>query len=176
MMRSSEDKVKIKSLSRALNILDCYTTDRIELGITEICDLLNLNKSHVHNVVSTFEHHGYLVKNPENNKYRLGFHILKLSNIINSNMTELDFIRPHIRKIAKETNEIVYYGILNDDHVLYLDYASTSGTIHERPKMGVMAPTYCSATGKAMMAYLPTSEVENFFKGGVKAFTEQTII
>jgi DNA-binding IclR family transcriptional regulator len=169
------DNVKVKSLSKALNILECFSVDKPELGITELCDMLGLFKSNVHNIVTTFEQHGFLTKNPQTSKYRLGLNILKLSNIISSNLHERDFILPHIKRIANETEEMVYYGILHKRLLLYLDFACTSGTIIEKSKMGVTAPLYCTATGKAIMAYLPEEELEEIFQDGFHKFTERTI-
>lgn len=169
------EESKVKSLSKALDVLDCFSVDEPELGITEICNKLGLYKSNVHNIVSTFEKHGYLTKNPHTNKYKLGLNILKLSNIISSNLHERDFIQPHIKQIANETDEIVYYAILHNKQVLYLDYACTSGTIMETSKMGVMAPVYCTATGKAMLAFLPDDELESLLQDDFAQFTENTI-
>jgi IclR family KDG regulon transcriptional repressor len=169
------ENVKVKSLSKALNVLECFSVDKPELGITELCSMLGLFKSNVHNIVTTFEQHGFLTKNPLTSKYKLGLNILKLSNIISSNLHERDFILPHIKKIANETDEMVYYGILHKRLLLYLDFACTSGTIIEKSKMGVTAPLYCTATGKAIMAYLPEIELDEIFRDGFHKFTERTI-
>jgi DNA-binding IclR family transcriptional regulator len=166
---------KVKSLSKALNILECFSVEQPELGITELCVKLGLFKSNVHNIVTTFEQHGFLTKNPANNKYRLGLNILKLGNIISSTLHERDFVFPHIKQIANETNEIVYYGILHNGNVLYLDYASTASSIIETSRMGVTAPSYCTATGKAMMAFLPRQDLDEILNVEFHKFTDKTI-
>jgi IclR family KDG regulon transcriptional repressor len=169
------EDAKVKSLSKALDVLECFSVEQPELGITEICSMLGLYKSNVHNIVATFEKHGYLTKNPLNSKYRLGLNILKLSNIISSTLHERDYIKPHIKQIANETDEIVYYAIMHHKEVLYLDYACTSGTIMETSKMGVMAPVHCTATGKAMLANLSDSDLNGIFTDDFQKFTEWTI-
>lgn len=169
------DEPKVKSLSKALSILECFSAERPELGITDICGMLRLNKSNVHNIVSTFERHGYLTQNPETNKYRLGLSILKLGNIISSSIQDRDVILPHIKQIANETDEIAYYGIMHENSLLYLDYACTSGSIFEKSKMGVTAPLHCTATGKAMLAYLPENKLEEILQMEFKVLTEWTI-
>jgi IclR family KDG regulon transcriptional repressor len=166
---------KVKSLSKALNVLECFSVEQPELGITELCGKLGLFKSNVHNIVSTFEQHGFLTKNPVNNKYRLGLNILKLSNIISSTLHERDFVFRHIKQIAQETNEIVYYGIMHNFNVLYLDYASTASSLIETSRMGVTAPMYCTATGKAMMAFLPQKDLDEICKDELHKFTDKTI-
>jgi Transcriptional regulator len=172
---------KIKSLSKALNLLECFSVERPELGITDLCNMLGLYKSNVHNIVSTLEKHGYLMKNPQTSKYRLGTRILRLSHIISKTLRERDFILPHITQIANETEEVVYYGVLHGRSVMYLDYAHTtsnvsSGTMYEISRMGATAPVHCTATGKAMLAYLPRHELDDILDGPFQAFTDRTIV
>ena len=64
-----EPTSKVKSLAKALRVLECFANDRPELGVTEIAKMLGLQKSTVHNIVSTFEDLGYLQQNQETGKY-----------------------------------------------------------------------------------------------------------
>ena len=67
----------VKSLHKAIAVLECFTTQEPELSITEISSKLGLYKSTVHNIVSTFEQHGYIERNPQTNKCHLGMKVLK---------------------------------------------------------------------------------------------------
>ncbi|GJM70350.1 IclR family transcriptional regulator [Paenibacillus macerans] len=169
------EESKVKSLSKALDVLDCFSVDEPELGITEICNKLGLYKSNVHNIVSTFEKHGYLTKNPHTNKYKLGLNILKLSNIISSNLHERDFIQPHIKQIANETDEIVYYAILHNKQVLYLDYACTSGTIMGDVQDGRHGSSVLHRDGKSDAGFFAGRRTRKLAAGRFAQFTENTI-
>ncbi len=54
-----EKDVKVKSLQKALEVLNCFI-DKQPLGITEISQQLGLYKSNVHNILVTFKNMGYL--------------------------------------------------------------------------------------------------------------------
>ncbi len=55
----NEAEVKVKSLQKALEILNCFTK-KSSWGVTEISEQLDLNKSNVHNILTTFKAMGYL--------------------------------------------------------------------------------------------------------------------
>lgn len=169
----------VKSLSKALKILECFSTDEPELGITEISEKLDLYKSNVFNIIATFEKHGYLEQNPDNHKYKLGVKLLQLSYIVSSNINFRGIILPYMEKIGKETGECVYLSIPNVDEgeVIYLDSYYPSQLLQRSISMlGERAPMYCTGIGKAIMAYLPMQTIEKIIAKGLRKFTENTIL
>lgn len=169
------EEIKVKSLYKALKILDCFTVNHPEQGITEISEQLGLYKSNVHNIVDTFVKAGYLEQNPENEKYRLSFKILELGNVISSNMNIRTLIVPYMQQLADFTNETVYLGMPNETEVIYLDSCSPAQRLSTRQMLGVKAPLYCTGIGKAMLAYLPGETVNSVVAKGLKRYTDNTI-
>ena len=45
----------VKSLARALTVLECFTTAEPELGVTDIATKLGMQKSTIYNILSTFQ-------------------------------------------------------------------------------------------------------------------------
>ena len=82
----AEDEIKVKSLYKSLKVFECFKAETPELGITQISEMLGLNKSNVYNIVSTFEHAGYLEKDEATGKYKMGLKILEFAYIINENL------------------------------------------------------------------------------------------
>ncbi len=83
--RESEDKqlasdkvdIKIKSLHKALTVLDCFA-EKQPLSITEISDKLGLYKSNVYDILTTFAAMGYLDKSEESSKFFVGKKLIRL--------------------------------------------------------------------------------------------------
>jgi len=169
------EEIKVKSLYKALRVLDCFSVNQPELGITEISERLGLYKSNVHNIVDTFVKAGYLEQNPENEKYRLGMKILELGHVISSNINLRKLILPYMQELADFTNETVYLGIPNEGEVIYLDSSSPKHQLSTRSMLGVKAPLYCTGIGKAMLAHLPEEVLHSIFAKGLKKFTDHTI-
>jgi IclR family KDG regulon transcriptional repressor len=170
-----EPEVKVKSLYKALKVLECFTAREPELGITEISDKLGIYKSNVHNIVTTFEKTGYIEKNPGNGKYRLGLKILELAYIINFNISIREIVVPYMQEIANKANETVYFGIPREGQVLYLDSAYPRNSSLTRSMLGEKAPMYCTAIGKAMLAWFDNNEIMDILSQKVIKFTDNTI-
>lgn len=173
-MKQENDKIKVKSLVKAMNLLECFTFEKPELGVSEIANMLNLPKSTVHNIASTFKVMGYVDINPENSKYFLGTKLLHFSYIINSHLGMQKLFLPSLQKISDMVGETVYLGIPHGKEVLYIESLAPMGVSLVRNILGERASMYCTGLGKAMLAFLPNKLelIENF---KYKKFTENTI-
>ena len=80
-----------------------------------------------------------------------------------------------MQRIADLTKETVYLAVPVEDEVVYLDSCSPYGVIPARDLQGGRAPMYCTAIGKAMLAYLPEKIIQTYEKRKLEKFTENTI-
>ena len=96
----------VQSLGKALNILECITEHK-ELGTRELARMTGYNRSSVHRMLVTFQKHGYLVQNSENNKYRLGMKFLKLGTIAVQRFDIRAYARPAMKALSAELNESI---------------------------------------------------------------------
>lgn len=174
-----DKKIKVKSLEKALKILECFSVDQPELGIAQIAESLDLYKGNVHNIVSTFEKMGYLEQNPVNKKYRLGIKLLEFTYIINSNIGYQNFVYDIICEIAAELSCRVYFAIPKNNKVFYLNNAHYPTKYHVTPYriiIGETAPMYCTSLGKAMLAFMPEDRREEILRLPRKKYTRNTIL
>lgn len=174
-MGNLED-VKVKSLQKAIEILNCFAK-KPSLGITEIATMLNLNKSNVHSILSTFKAMDYLEQDPESGKYHLGVAVFSLCRALGDNFSITQVAKPYLQELSNETNERVYLGIPREDQVVYLDamYPAESTNLM-RTIMGENAKMYCTGIGKAMLAYYPQETIEQYVSKELVPYTEKTII
>lgn len=170
-----EDKYTVKSLVKATHVLECFSVDKPELGISEIARMLHIQKTTVFNILATFESCGYVTQNPKTGKYHLGLKVLHLGYIVNCHMGLRDIFLPYLKRIADITQELCYFGILDQQEVLYIEVAYPSNNQHTRNILGERAPLYCTGLGKAMLAYIPDDERERVLSQELKKYTEHTI-
>lgn len=170
-----EQDFKVKSLAKAMRILECFSTSRPELGITEIAQMLSLHKSTVHNIANTLEQMEYLEQNQETGKYYLGIKLLQFSYIINNHMGLQRFFLPCMKNIARMVNMTVYLGIPYGNNVLYIECTFPDENNRWRHILGEHAPMHCTGIGKAMLAYLPIAQQEAYLSGPLERFTDATL-
>lgn len=151
---------KVKSLGKALRVLECFSVKTPELGVTEIADRLGINKSNAYNIIKTFSDLGYLEKRPSG-KYALGIKMLEYSFIVNENLGYPRAIYDILSDVSQQTNEIVYFAIPHADKALYLYVVHPLSLMQSYPYreiLGETAPLYCTGIGKAMLAFMPENE------------------
>lgn len=175
MDKDFDQQAKVKTLGKAIKILECFSIEEPELGITQISNKLGIYKSSVHNIITTLESYGYIEKNLSNDKYRLGLKMLQFSYIISNQIGFRYSVHPYLQEIAKEFSESCYFAIPNDLSVLYLDAAYPMGMVAFRTVVGDRAPLYCTGIGKAMLAYMDDKAIETVKARGFEKFTENTI-
>ena len=170
----ADGEVKIKSLGKALRVLDCLV-GQDEMGVTEIGEALGLGKSNVCDILSTFEAFGYVHQSQRSGKYRLGYRVLELSHALSSSLGFRRTVYPHIKRLADSINETVYLGVPDDFDVIYLDAAYPGHESMTRSMLGDRAPMYCTGIGKAILSRLPEEKWQLLAGQPLKSYTASTI-
>lgn len=171
----TEKEAKVKSLQKALEVLNCFV-ERQPLGVTEISEQLGLYKSNVHNILMTFKSMGYLEQDADTGKYRLGMEIFSLSKAARENMTASQIVPPYMKRIVEEVNETVYLSIPREDQIIYLDAVYPANQFYSGgPVTGERAEFYCTGVGKAILAKFSDAEVERILSRPKTSYTEYTV-
>ena len=80
-IKREKDNYTIQSVSHALDILESFTKNEDELGVTGLSKRLGLHKNNVFRLLATLEHRGYIEQNHATENYRLGPKTLQLGSI-----------------------------------------------------------------------------------------------
>ena len=66
---------QLESVERALRVLGCFTAQTPELRLTDIANMLGINKVQALRLASTLESQGFLIRDPRSKYYRLGLRL-----------------------------------------------------------------------------------------------------
>ncbi|NLI93424.1 MAG: IclR family transcriptional regulator [Peptococcaceae bacterium] len=166
----------VQTLERALDILEVLARSEESLGVTEIGNRIGLHKSTVHRILQTLCYRGYVEKEKDRERYRLGIKIIELGirffNDLEIRKVAANFLGP----LAKSFDEVVHLVLLDDGEVVYIDKRESSQLVSLHSKVGRRAPMHCTAVGKAILSTLPEEEVRHILKTkGMPGFTHKTI-
>lgn len=174
-MKDVGTEAKVKSLQKALEILECFV-EKQPLGVTEISEKLGLYKSNVHNILMTFKAMGYLEQDPDSGKFYLGMEIFTLSRALRENLDISRLAVPFMRKIAEECKEVVYLSVPRGDEIVYLEAVyPDSQKLYGTTVTGDRAKMYCTSAGKAILSRMSKKERDELLQGPLTALTEYTI-
>ncbi|MBW1973760.1 MAG: IclR family transcriptional regulator, partial [Deltaproteobacteria bacterium] len=166
----------MKTVRKALAILNSFTQDVKPLGVTEIAKKLGIHKSSSHALLAALKDEGYVVFDPETRKYYLGFKILELARKISYKRDLRDLSLPIMQELSKRCDEDVALNILVEGKRVCISLVESRYFVRQFVPLGKALPLHCSAAGKVLMAYLSQKEIEAIIKNyGLPAFTPNTI-
>lgn len=167
----------IQSVVHALDIIESFRgRNKDDLGVTELSDRLKLHKNNVFRLLATLETRGYIEQDKFTGNYRLGIKTFEMGQVFLNQTSILKQARAVMEELVNTCNETVYIAVLRCDRVVYLDIAETTQSIRVANRVGQMLPAYCTAVGKAQVAFLGEHELAKIFPDAkLPAFTDNTI-
>lgn len=157
-----------QSLERGLAILSSFNSQRPLIGVSELSRELELSRSTAHRYIATLAQLGYLHQDPDSKRYRLGPKVLDLGFSAINSMDLREISAPHLRKLSDTTQHTVNLAILDGPDVVYIERCRTAqpgqADIDLNLHVGARLPAYCTAMGKAILAFVPEKRREEIIE------------
>jgi len=173
---SDVDEAPLRSFDKGLTVLEGLA-DRGRQGVTtvELGRLLGLHRTTVHRFLQTLARRGYAEQVSDSDRYRVGLKVLGLASATMAGLKVRDVAMPLLEALNEETNETVHLVMLDQGEVVTIDRVEAEQPVALRTYIGARRPAYCSAAGKAMLAYMPLSQVDAILARGMPPRTPRTI-
>jgi IclR family KDG regulon transcriptional repressor len=165
----------IRAVDRALNVLLCFSRDTPELTMTQIAENVELNKSTVHRLLATLERKRFIERNPNTGSYKLGIRMLQMAYLTMEANDLRKLASPFMNRLCEQHGENVNLAVLDENDVLYLDVIESPKRVKLAASVGQRLPAFSTASGKAILAYLPVEGVRHILSLGMPQHTEYTI-
>lgn len=166
----------VQSVDRALHILTLISTKKEGYGVTEISNKIDLNKTSVYRMLSTLVRHGLVEQDAETEKYKLGYKVLELSSTLLESIDLRAEAKAYLKELSRFTNEVIHLVVYNRGEIVYIEKLEGNETLRTHSKVGARAPVHCTSLGKAILAFLPASEVIKVIeRKGLSKHTDKTI-
>lgn len=143
-------------------------------GVSELADRLCLSKGTIHDYLSTLRQYNYVVK--EGETYHVGLGFFELGEYARDRLPIYHVAKPEVAKLAEETGELA--NLLYEEHGLgvYLYRARGENAVTLDTHTGKRRYLHNTALGKAILAHLPRSRVDEILdQHGLPRVTENTI-
>jgi len=164
------------AVERALNILEAAAHRRDGLTNSEISRKLGIPKSSASYILRTLERRGYLRRDVETGRYRLGLKILSLGGDAQANLDIADVALPFMRALEEKIHMTVHLAVLDQGEAVYIEKVEAPGFFKVNTWVGRRMFLHSTSVGKCLLAWLPKHEVEPLVKQqGLKKRTPKTI-
>jgi IclR family transcriptional regulator, KDG regulon repressor len=173
-VNNQEDQY-LSSVKNALRILKSFTMDEPEKKVSDISTSLGLNKSTVSRTMATLASEGFVYKDPETKKYRLGLSLLSLSSIVNSNTDVYRESYPVLSRLVENLGETAHVSVIDKLEVIYLQKVECNHPVRFLTHVGRRNPPHCTSSGKVLLAYADEELVNAVLEQGLEKYTKNTI-
>ncbi len=176
MVRRDKTNYVIQSVAHSLDVLEQFSRDVDELGVTELSKRLKLHKNNVFRLLATLEARGYIEQNRATENYRLGIRCLNLGRSYINHMGLVRQARPILSDLAHKCRESAFVGIVRRDSVVPLESAEPEDRVVKiTPPIGDSLPLHCTASGKVYLAFEADEELKSALPEQMPAHTSRTI-
>ncbi|MFD4459014.1 IclR family transcriptional regulator [Nocardia sp. NPDC058480] len=155
----------VPAVTRALDILELFLTDRDALSAPEIVAALQLPRTTVHELISTLVTRRYL-EPAGNGRYRLGVRTHQLGSRYADQIDLISEGEHAAQRTSGLCKETVHVATLEDTSVIYIAKADSTHTVRMVSAAGRRLPAHCTAVGKMLLASLPHERLRQLYPEG----------
>jgi IclR family acetate operon transcriptional repressor len=148
----------VGTLARGLDVLELFASHAPAMTQKEIASRLGLPGPTVHRLTRLLLERGYLVRDSDGRRLRLGLGLVRLLPAVLSGLRLPDVARERLRALAEETGETASLAVLHGGDVVYLVSESGGNLLTLRAGVGLHLPSHSTALGKCLLAQLPDAE------------------
>ena len=167
----TKSKLQLKSLNRALLVLE-YIAEHSGRAV-DICDGLQISWATLHRTLQQLEQGGFLSKDPDTNRYRVGPRAWFIGSTYVANHPVLEPARPYLNKAATNSQITVQLVERSGKQATVL-YNSHSENTVTRAAVGYNFPLHAGSKGQILLAYSPKEFIREYVAGDLPKLTTHT--
>ena len=160
-----EKDPNVRAVERALNILNCFNPNQLELTLTEISKEIGLARSTTLRILTTLEKNAFLAKNEETYKYSLGSKIAHLGMLCFSNMDFRKIARPYMVRLRALYNESVSLYIAQGNYRVCVERVESTQPLRRVVNIGDRLILTRGASGRVLLAYMEKEKIREILEG-----------
>jgi DNA-binding IclR family transcriptional regulator len=151
-----------KATVRVLQVLSSFATEAPAFGVTELSQLLGMTKNMTYRALSTLVEQGYLMRDGQGARYRLGYRVLELQSPLAVEPDLRTLCAPYVRRLQAATGESVSLCVRALDHCVLIDGVETRRPGVWRVRVGDLLPLFGTAAGRVMLAFMSDAWIDDY--------------
>jgi DNA-binding IclR family transcriptional regulator len=165
-----------QTISRAAQLLSCFTAERPHLKLSDLATMLGLTQSTAHRYLSALESGGLVVRDSQQGGYRLGPKVIELAGIAINQIEARKHALDDMDLLSAETGLLVNLAVLFEGDVLHIAHVAPPGVPRTFTALGRRAVAHCTSLGKALLADLRDERVHSLIERyGWRPYTDRSI-
>ena len=164
-----------KTLIKGLTLLEYVASRKQHASTSEISKEIGLSRTTTYRLLSTLESEGYIQKDADG-KYCLGLSVVKLQKRRSDKFGLIEAAKQPLQELSDQTGETAALAQLIGNEIMDIAKIESSHSVRIHARIGSLIPAHCTATGKAMLAFLSEKEIDLLYTSkNLSTCTENTI-
>jgi DNA-binding IclR family transcriptional regulator len=169
------DAVDMNSvLGKVRLMLDAFTAESDELTLADLVRRSGVPKATVHRLAQELMVWGLLERS--GTRYRLGLRLWEMGQLVPRQRILREAALPYMEDLLMATQETVHFAIHDGLDVLYIEKIICHRGLNKNSRVAGRLPLYCTATGKAILAFSPESLLTQVIAQGLRPVTRHTTV
>jgi DNA-binding IclR family transcriptional regulator len=153
MNKDEKEKKTIKSVIKAMDIVNLIASSPKELGVTEISEALDNGVSATYHLLNTLKECNIIEQDERTKKFKLGLKLWKIGMLAYDKNHISLYIEPYLKKLRDLTGETSNLSVLDNNQIIYIGQEESDRLVKMFTKIGASAPLHCTAAGKILLAF-----------------------
>ncbi|MCL7748520.1 IclR family transcriptional regulator [Halalkalibacter alkaliphilus] len=133
--------------------------EKVEWSVTEISRELNIPIQTVHRILSCLSEYGFVYRDNQNKRYKLGLSLMELGLSIRDNLSVRNTALPIMEQLSSDTKESVYLTVQEGCDGIFIDCIDSPHLLKIVEPIGMRRPLCVAASKKVILAFLkPVSQ------------------
>lgn len=175
---AGDEKYALRSLSRALDVLETLGNASTGMGVSEIADAIGVSRSTAFTLLQTLVGRGFVADQRVGGGrlYRLGLSLVHLGERALADLGITQVATPVLQQLTSATQLTSRLAVLDDGCAVAIARIDAPGPIRMMGSLGRRELPHTSAVGKALLSRLPDDEVLAILRRlGMPQRTEHTL-
>jgi DNA-binding IclR family transcriptional regulator len=143
------------------------------VSLAELARLCDINRATAWRLLATMEAHGLVDRDPADNRYRIGFAMIRMSRTAGYDGL-VRRVRPILERVCTQTGETAALAVAGQQGVTYVGEVRPVSVLTVS-WLAREVPLHATSTGKAFLASLPEPEALGLLKLPLQGFTDTTV-
>jgi IclR family KDG regulon transcriptional repressor len=154
----------------------CFSREEPTRSLTQISESVHMSKTTVHRLLTTLENKRFITRDKVTGLYRLGFRFIEMASLVLQDVELHRWAYPYLQRLSTEFSETVDLSILDGGQVIYLEVIESPQRVKIAAAVGQRLPACFTASGKALLAYLPEEQVRKIIAENVADSSNHTSV
>lgn len=165
----------IRSVDRAIDLLDCFSAEQSTLTIDEIIKKTSLAKATAYRLLYTLEKRGLIKYDQASFRYSLGLKVLEYAGFLQQELDVRNVANNLLIALQETLHQTVMMVVPEGDTMVYVFSRENPEGLKFSSFLGQRRPMNYGAIGKIFMAYAREEQKERLLNLGIAKHTEKTI-